>query len=134
MFFLNDNLTSVLLAGPAVVPVLPLAKFNFDILVLSEGATLHSIAFSDASRYDAKKNDDEIRLIGSWDLGVLFQKVLPAGHNTGRVIIKFLDESLIIFYKKFHKLSIPKMAHPSRNFAIIFKHSQNFQKIFKKPN
>ncbi len=31
---LNDNLTSVLLAGPAVLPVLPLAKFNFDILVL----------------------------------------------------------------------------------------------------
>ncbi len=33
-FFFNDNLTSVLLAGPAVLPVLPLAKFNFDILVL----------------------------------------------------------------------------------------------------
>ncbi len=29
--FFNDNLTSVLLAGPAV---LPLAKFNFDVLVL----------------------------------------------------------------------------------------------------
>ncbi len=35
----------------------------------------------------AQKKDDEIRLIGSRDLGVLFQKVLPAGHNTGQVII-----------------------------------------------
>ncbi len=33
----------------------------------------------------AQKKDDEIRLIGSWDLGV---KVLPTGHNTGQVIIK----------------------------------------------
>ncbi len=31
---INDNLTSVLLARPAVLLVLPLAKFNFDILVL----------------------------------------------------------------------------------------------------
>ncbi len=31
---LSDNLTSVLLAGPAIQPVLSLAKFNFDILVL----------------------------------------------------------------------------------------------------
>ncbi len=30
----NDNLTSILLAGTAVLPVLPLAKFKFDILVL----------------------------------------------------------------------------------------------------
>ncbi len=30
----NDNLTSILLAGPAVLSVLPLANFNFDILVL----------------------------------------------------------------------------------------------------
>ncbi len=36
----------------------------------------------------AQKKDDEIRLIGSWNLGVLFQKVLPARHNTGQVIIK----------------------------------------------
>ncbi len=35
-----------------------------------------------------QKKDNAIRLIGSWDLGVLFQKVLPAGHNSGRVIIK----------------------------------------------
>ncbi len=34
-----------------------------------------------------KKKDDEIRLIGSSDLGVLFQKVLPTGHNAGQVII-----------------------------------------------
>ncbi len=32
----NDNLTSVLLAGPAVLPVIPLAKFNFYILVLGK--------------------------------------------------------------------------------------------------
>ncbi len=31
---INDNLNSVLLAGPAMLPALPLAKFNFDILVL----------------------------------------------------------------------------------------------------
>ncbi len=48
----NDNLTSVLLAGPAV---LPLAKSNFDILVLPDGPILRSIAFSDASRCSAKK-------------------------------------------------------------------------------
>ncbi len=32
----NDNLASVLLAGPAVLQVLPLAKLNFDILVLQK--------------------------------------------------------------------------------------------------
>ncbi len=32
----NDNLTSVLLAWPAILPVLPLVKFNFDILVLQK--------------------------------------------------------------------------------------------------
>ncbi len=53
-----------------------------------EGPILHFIAFSDASRYGAKKKDDEIRLIGSWDVEVLFQKVLPAGHNAGQVIIE----------------------------------------------
>ncbi len=56
----NDNLTSVLLEGPAVLPVLPLATFNFDTLVLPEGPVLHSIA----CRCGLKK-DDEIRLIGS---------------------------------------------------------------------
>ncbi len=60
---LNDNLTCVLLAGPAVLPVLPLEKFNFDILILLEGPVLHSIAFSDA--HAAQKKDDEIWLIGS---------------------------------------------------------------------
>ncbi len=51
----NDNMISVLLAGLAVLLVLPPAKFNFDILVLLERHILHSIAFSDASRCDAKK-------------------------------------------------------------------------------
>ncbi len=51
----NDNLTSVLLAGPAILPALPLAKFNFDKLVLPEGPVLHSVAFSDTSRCGAKK-------------------------------------------------------------------------------
>ncbi len=31
-----NNLTNVLLAGPVVLPVLPLAKFNFDMLVLQK--------------------------------------------------------------------------------------------------
>ncbi len=53
--YFSDNQTSVLLAGPAILPFLPLAKFNFDILVLPEGTVLHSIAFSDASRCGAKK-------------------------------------------------------------------------------
>ncbi len=53
--FINDNLISVLLEGPAVLPVLPLAKFNFDISVPLEEPVLHSIAFSDASRCGAKK-------------------------------------------------------------------------------
>ncbi len=35
----------------------------------------------------AQKKDDEIRLIENWYLWFLFQKVLPAGHNTDRVII-----------------------------------------------
>ncbi len=64
LFTLNDNLTSVLLAGPAIQPVLPLAKFNFDILVLPEEPVLHSIAGSDTSICGAKK-DDKIWLIGS---------------------------------------------------------------------
>ncbi len=51
----NDNLTSVPLAGPVVLPFLPLAKFNFDILILLEGLVLHSIAFNDASRCGVKK-------------------------------------------------------------------------------
>ncbi len=52
-----------------------------------EGPILHSVAFSDASRCGTKKYD-EIRLIGSCDLAVLSQEVLPAGHNAGQVIIK----------------------------------------------
>ncbi len=52
---LNDNLASVLLAEPAFLPALPLAKFNFDVLILLEGPELHSIAFSDDSRCDIKK-------------------------------------------------------------------------------
>ncbi len=63
-------------------------KIQFWYIGLTEGPVLHSIAFSDASRCGTKKKDDEIWLIGSWDLGVLFQKVLPAGHNAGQVIIK----------------------------------------------
>ncbi len=34
-----------------------------------------------------QKKDNVIRLIESWDLKVLFQKVLPAGHNASQVII-----------------------------------------------
>ncbi len=45
----------------------------------------------------AQKRDYEIRLIGSWDLGFLFQKVLPAGHNAGRVIIMVPKKSCRIF-------------------------------------
>ncbi len=63
-----------------------------------------------------KKKKDEIRLIGSWDLGVLFQKVLPAEHNAGRVIIKnftelpsnfffSLFEVFCIFFNVFLKIS-----------------------------
>ncbi len=58
---INDNLTSVLLAGPAV---LPLAKFNFDILVLRKDPyciQLLSVMPADA----AQKKDDEIWLIRS---------------------------------------------------------------------
>ncbi len=81
-----NDVTSVLLAGPAGLPILPLAKFNFDILVLQEGPVLHSVAFSDASRCGPKKNV-KIWLIGSWDLGVLLYKVLPAGPLT----MEFMD-------------------------------------------
>ncbi len=58
---------------------------NDDILVLRKDQyciLLLSVMPVDA----AQKEKDEIRLIGSWDLGVLFQKILPAGHNAGRVI------------------------------------------------
>ncbi len=85
----NDNLTSVLLAGPAILPVLPLAKFNFDILVLRKDPycilLLSAMPVVDA----AQKKDDEIQLMGSWDLGVLFQKVIPSRHNAGRVLRLF---------------------------------------------
>ncbi len=79
----NDNLTSKLLAGPAVLPVLPFAKLNFDILV--QWKDPYSILLLSVMRVDAsqKKKDDEIWLIGSRDLGILFQKVLPAGHKLG---------------------------------------------------
>ncbi len=43
-----------------------------------------------------QKKDDEIRLIGSWDLGVLFQKVLQAGHMSGGVINKYIFKWKII--------------------------------------
>ncbi len=61
----NDNLTGVLLAGPAILPVLRLANFNFDILVLLEGPVilLLSVMSVDAEQ---KKKYDEIRLIGSF--------------------------------------------------------------------
>ncbi len=73
---LNDNLTSILLVGPAVLPVLPLAKFNFDILVLwKDLPVLHSIAFSDASRCGIKKDSVD------WDLR--FGSLIPEG-TSGR--------------------------------------------------
>ncbi len=50
-----------------------------------------------------QKKDDEIWLIGSWDLGVLFQKVLSAGHNAGQGIIKIYRES----FKKCSKEDFP---------------------------
>ncbi len=112
VFNLNDNLTSVLLEKAAFLPVPPLTKFNFDILVLPEGPALHSAAFSDASRGGEKK-DDEIWLTGSWDLEVLFKKVLLIGHNAGRVIIKvnLLPHSrnpldAVPLYMVFHRDSI----------------------------
>ncbi len=55
IFIISDNLAGVLLAGPAILLVLPLAKFNFDILVLLEGPVLYSVAFSEASKCGAKK-------------------------------------------------------------------------------
>ncbi len=82
----NDNLTNVLLAGTAVLPVLPLAKFSFDILVLRKNP--YCILLLSLMPVDApQKKDYEIQLIGSWNLGILFLKVLLAGHNAGLVII-----------------------------------------------
>ncbi len=69
-----------MLAGPAVLPVLPFAKFDFDILVIWKDP--YCILLASVMPVDAaQKKDDEI-------LGLLFQKVLPAGHNAGQVIIK----------------------------------------------
>ncbi len=62
-------------------------KIQFWYIGPMEGSVLHSIAFSDASRCGGQKKDDEIQLTGSW-VGVLFQKILATGHNTGQVIIK----------------------------------------------
>ncbi len=60
----SDNLTSVLLAGPAVLPILPLAKFNFDILVLWKDP--YCILLLSVMPVDtAQKKDDEIWLIGN---------------------------------------------------------------------
>ncbi len=39
-----------------------------------------------------QKKYDEIRLIGGLGMGVLFQKVLPAGYNAGQVIIKLINQ------------------------------------------
>ncbi len=36
--------------------------------------------------------------------------------------LEFLDESFIIFYVKISQISVSKMAHPSLNIALIFKH------------
>ncbi len=57
----NDNLMGVLLAGPAVLPVLPLAKFNFDILVLRKEP--YCILLHSVMPVDAAQKKDEIRLI-----------------------------------------------------------------------
>ncbi len=84
---LNDNFTSVLLTGPAVLPILPLAKFNFDILVLRKDP--YCILVLLVMPVDvAQKKDDEIWMIESRDLGLLLQKVLPTEHNTSQVVIK----------------------------------------------
>ncbi len=70
----------------------------------------------------AQKKDDEIQLIGSWDLGVLFQKVLPAGHNAGQVIIKY-------FFKLLKK-SLWISSGISQNFFRFFpKFRLDFSKI-----
>ncbi len=76
----------LLITWPAVLLVLPLAKLNFDILVLWKDPYC-ILLLSVMSVDEAQKKDDEIWLYGSWDLGILFQKVLPAGHSTGQVII-----------------------------------------------
>ncbi len=78
----------------AVLPVLLLAKFNFDVLVPPEGPVLFSIAFSDASRCGAKKKRWWNAV--DWELRFGSLKVLPAGHNAGRVINNEDNETLIM--------------------------------------
>ncbi len=73
--FFNDNLTKFdqRTAGRTSRPTSPTTcKIQFWYIGSTEAPVLHSIAFSNANRCGAKKKDDEIRLIGSWDLGVLF--------------------------------------------------------------
>ncbi len=65
---INDNLTSVLLTGPAF------CKIQFWYIVPMEGPVLHSIAFIDASRCDAKK-----RGWNSVDCELRFENFIPEG-------------------------------------------------------
>ncbi len=113
---LNDNLISVLLAGWAVLPALLLAKFNFDNL--SDLKDPYCILLLSVMPVDAvQKKEDEIRLIGSWDLEVLFQKVLPTGHNADRVIINYRMSKvrLITFHLKFNAAAMSQRAHRCNN-------------------
>ncbi len=91
LIYINDNLTSVLLAGPVVLLVLPLAKFNFDILVPQKDPyciLLLSVMPVDVAQKKRWWNsvDWELRF-GS------FIPELPAGHNAGQVIINMAKAS-----------------------------------------
>ncbi len=83
---LNDNLTSVMLAGQPSHQSYHLQ--NSILIYWSYGKDPCCILLFLVMPVDAAQKKYENRLIESWILGVLFQKVLPAGHNAGPVIIK----------------------------------------------
>ncbi len=93
-------MTSVLLAGPTVLPVLPLAKLNVDISVLPKGPVLHSIAFSDASRCGAKKKMMKFGWLGAEIWEFYFRRYF-------RQDITLVELSLSSSNFEFHNLEVP---------------------------
>ncbi len=62
--------------------------------------------------------------------GLLYLKCIPGF----TFFLEFLDESFIIFYVKISQIKCTKNVTPSQNSVLIFKHLQNFLKIFKRLN
>ncbi len=97
-------------------------KIQFWYIDATGRTLLHSVAFSDVSRCGTKKRWWNLV---DWQLrfGSFIQEGTPAGHNAGRVIIKYINTCI-----KWTQIIIAKYA----NFVKIVRFQRNFEKFYKR--